>query len=421
MKKGIYTFSRFAFVFILFAILFSYAMFQGGFVSWFLFFSFLPIIIYSIVMLFYPLNLVQVHRTVSSKHLRAGQTVKVNVTIRRKMPFPLLFVVIEDQLPSTMDYEDSREKKFAYLSNPSLLKKQSIHKTILFPMFKREIVYEYELPAVPRGRHHLQEVKVVTGDLLGLVRKEYDFHILTELLVLPQERPLRLKNEISYFEEGEQTSYVAAVNKTNVVSGVRDYAPGDKVSWIDWKGTAKKQKLLTREFEQEKHKDLTIILNRIKETEKDWLAFEAGIELALSLVKASVKDHGRVGFVALGKKREAISIDQGNVAFDQLTKLLSDIQMEEQGIFSEMLLKESLSLSKDRNLVIITHDLNRNILKTLHQINYEDIKMSVIFIRSRSDLTVEMKKVIDRLKLNGINLTWLHEDQLTDKRIEVRT
>src|SRR5690554_4654763 len=104
MKKGIYTFSRFAFVFILFAILFSYAMFQGGFVSWFLFFSFLPIIIYSIVMLFYPLNLVQVHRTVSSKLLRAGQTVKVNVTIRRKMPFPLLFVVIEDQLPSTMDY-----------------------------------------------------------------------------------------------------------------------------------------------------------------------------------------------------------------------------------------------------------------------------------------------------------------------------
>lgn len=51
---------RFAFklvsIFLLAIILFCYSMFQGGFVSWFLFYAYVPILLYVLLVLAYPLT-----------------------------------------------------------------------------------------------------------------------------------------------------------------------------------------------------------------------------------------------------------------------------------------------------------------------------------------------------------------------------
>ncbi len=39
-------------------------MFQGGFVSWFIFYSFIPFALYSILLSFYPLSEMKVSRTI---------------------------------------------------------------------------------------------------------------------------------------------------------------------------------------------------------------------------------------------------------------------------------------------------------------------------------------------------------------------
>ncbi|MFP3339475.1 DUF58 domain-containing protein, partial [Micrococcus sp. SIMBA_131] len=43
---------------------------------------------------------------------------------------------------------------------------------------------------------------------------------------------------------------------------VRDYVPGDKLSWIDWKATARGSKLLTKQFEQQISQDYMVFLDR---------------------------------------------------------------------------------------------------------------------------------------------------------------
>jgi len=79
------------FLFLLLVLTYSFAMFQGGFVSWFLFFSFLPFAIYSIALLIYPLNDFQIKRVFSPLQLTAGDQVTVKISLNRKFPFPLLF------------------------------------------------------------------------------------------------------------------------------------------------------------------------------------------------------------------------------------------------------------------------------------------------------------------------------------------
>ena len=51
---------------------FVYAMFQGGFVSWFLFISFLPFALYAFLILVYPLKDFEVSRTINQEKYRAG-------------------------------------------------------------------------------------------------------------------------------------------------------------------------------------------------------------------------------------------------------------------------------------------------------------------------------------------------------------
>ena len=51
-------------LFLLIAMVFSYAMFQGGFVSWFLFYSFLPFALYGLFVAAYPIRDWQVKRKI---------------------------------------------------------------------------------------------------------------------------------------------------------------------------------------------------------------------------------------------------------------------------------------------------------------------------------------------------------------------
>ncbi|PAD62894.1 DUF58 domain-containing protein, partial [Bacillus siamensis] len=65
---------------VLTAAVFSYAMFQGGFVSWFLFYAFLPFIVYAGLVAVYPLRAFQAAREISSARLTSGD--RLSVTIR---------------------------------------------------------------------------------------------------------------------------------------------------------------------------------------------------------------------------------------------------------------------------------------------------------------------------------------------------
>src|SRR3954451_6500161 len=101
MKKIVKTLKKvWKFLLLLFLILltFSYAMFEGGFVSWFLFYSFLPFAIYCMSLSFYSLNELEITRILPKSDFNAGETLKVTVKVKRANAFPLFFLLIEDHV-----------------------------------------------------------------------------------------------------------------------------------------------------------------------------------------------------------------------------------------------------------------------------------------------------------------------------------
>ena len=95
----------------LLALTFSYAMFQGGFVSWFLFYSFLPFGVYALVILLYPLNDFHVERIAGDRALRAGDSLEMRILLKRQYPVPILYISVEELLPRNLDISSGSMKK----------------------------------------------------------------------------------------------------------------------------------------------------------------------------------------------------------------------------------------------------------------------------------------------------------------------
>src|SRR5699024_3911518 len=127
-------------------------------------------------------------------YVEAGSEVKITVKIHRKIAFPLYYCVFEEVLPKSLNKEDQRLEKYKYMSQPLSMRVQRNTKQIIFPGFSRTIHVNYHIARMPRGEHELNNIRIRTGDVFGLIKKEHIFNIADGVLVHPSRRMI-LMNE----------------------------------------------------------------------------------------------------------------------------------------------------------------------------------------------------------------------------------
>lgn len=81
-------------------VIFSYAMFQGGFVSWFVFFTVSPFLVYALLFLVVREDILLVERKIEPNHIERGQSAKVFITIERRTRFPFAYIMMEELVDS---------------------------------------------------------------------------------------------------------------------------------------------------------------------------------------------------------------------------------------------------------------------------------------------------------------------------------
>src|SRR5690606_35378418 len=75
-------------------ITYCYAMFQGGFVSWSVFFTILPFLVSSILLAIIPIRFKGISRTLSKERIGRGSNVQVSVTFRNTSWFRCVFMMV---------------------------------------------------------------------------------------------------------------------------------------------------------------------------------------------------------------------------------------------------------------------------------------------------------------------------------------
>ncbi|GAB3043310.1 DUF58 domain-containing protein [Virgibacillus ainsalahensis] len=419
MKENLRLVGNFGFIVVLFLVLLSFAMFQGGFTSWFLFFAFLPIFFYHFGLLLYPIKKWKVTRHLSSHLIHAGDSVSVTVKIKRLVPFPLYYCICEEIFPDTLETVDNRKDKYQYMDDSGRLNIERKIKKVVFPSFRRTIELPYTLEQVPRGEHHLKGVRVRTGDIFGFVKKEFTFRIPDQLIVYPNERPVQMVEKVSSFDQGATASSVINLTNTNVASGIREYIPGDKFSWIDWKQTARKNEVMTKEFEQEKSTDILLVLDSCHYKDMNLLAFEAAIEVTVSLLETFRKQATHAGLLSVGEDVVHFPKHHDSTKKEWIRQYLTRIQPSGDRPFAVKLGEEIFKMGNGNIVIIVTTHLDETFRQTIQKLKTRTKKVRILLIQSSKLLFQHEHAIIQQLQFEGVGIIVLTEQQLMNNPIEV--
>lgn len=406
------------FVVFLILLLFSFAMFQGGFVSWFLFFAFLPIFLYHIGLLFYPIKNWRVTRKISRRIVRAGDRIAVTVKINRSVPYPLYFCICEEVFPTTLQRMDNHSEKYRYMDQPGKLQVNRRIKKMVFPGFRRTIELPYYIEQVPRGEHQLQFIRIRIGDVFGFVKKEHVFKVPEKIVAYPNKRPVLLSESINSFEQGSVSSHALNLKNTNVATGIREYVPGDKFSWIDWKQTAKKNTVITKEFEQEKSTDTMVVLDASLYHGINDLAFEAAIELTTSLLE-TIRKQSEVGLLSIGGETVYFPLHNDPGKRDLIQQHLTKVLPSGDHPFSVKLKEEMMKIKSGVNLILVTTHMDDSFQEVIRQAKQRTKRVVVLFVQSSKLISREEHHIIQQLRFEGVVINVLTEKQLVQKMIEV--
>ncbi|CAM5197555.1 hypothetical protein LSPH26S_02183 [Lysinibacillus sphaericus] len=116
MKKWRALFEKskhFLLVSFLILITFCYAMFQGGFVSWFVFFTVSPFLLYAFIFQLVREEIYSVERKIDPSHVESGQSVQVTISVERKTRFPFAYMLMEELVGSEMLVQSKVQEKDA--------------------------------------------------------------------------------------------------------------------------------------------------------------------------------------------------------------------------------------------------------------------------------------------------------------------
>ncbi|MGE6631588.1 DUF58 domain-containing protein [Bacillus sp. NPDC077027] len=368
---------------------FGYAMFQGGFVSWFLFYAFLPFVVYALLLACIPLRLT-VERNLSQERFSAGNSLSSDIIIKRDIPFPLFYVVVEDEAPETFHLKERVEMK-----------------QLIFPWFRKTWRFAYELKDVARGEHHLTAVRVKTGDFFGFIEKEVVIPLERKILVYPRIMDISLQTKKSVNENGTRAIHSFLNEPTNVSAGVREYQQGDRFAWVDWKTTARRGQLMTKEFEQNQTQDLIVFLDH-----HNPVTFELVISLTASVLQAAMKRGIPVGLIPLGDHSHAFKVGEGESHLHEILYYLARMSLKQAAHPSVELMAKSEYMHTSK--YVVTGHLHEGLVSSLQKTGNRK-NISVLVAKPNVDhLTTKEKQLVDRLKSLGIWVTVIFEDRLHD-------
>jgi uncharacterized protein (DUF58 family) len=390
---------RFILLFLLILLTFSYAMFQGGFVSWFLFYSFLPFAIYCVALSLYSLNELEVTRTLTKTDYNAGEPLKVIVTINRSKGFPLFYLIIEDELTQALEFAER-------LSSP---------KAILFPGFKKQLSYEYSINKLPRGEHFFHAFNLKIGDPLGLFEKEKSHPAEGRIVVYPAFTQLLYRPFENQYDQGLTASRERVQRDTTMAVGVRDYQPGDRFSWINWKASAKRNEIMTKEFEQRQSHDVFVVMDCVPDKR-----FETVVSFTASLIRAVLKKGAQTGLLTISNDRASFPIRGGEQHLQQLFYHLAKIEAKSFSPLEKVLETDSLFIQQSVSFMLVTAQLNKKLIEKASFLGKRKGSITLFLIKGKKEApSDEERSLIATAGARGVRVMMVHDGDFASAFSEV--
>ena len=270
-------------------------------------------------------------------------------------------------------------------------------------MPRRRHRWEAHTVCTRRGEYTLGPMTIVSGDPFGLFQFPRRIAAMSSIIVYPPTVPIhRFATPIGTLSGGESVRRRAHFVTTNA-SGVRDYQPGDSFNRIHWRSTARRERMMVKEFELDPLADVWIFLDLSRESlverpqarENNGPIFapppnlppsteEYAVTVAASLAQYFVRKGRALGFTTYSPHREIVQPDRGPRQLTRILEILAVARSETDLSLRQMLALEASFLGRGTSAVIVTASQDPNWAAEAHTLARRGIRVICVLIDPRS-------------------------------------
>jgi uncharacterized protein (DUF58 family) len=237
-----------------------------------------------------------------------------------------------------------------------------------------------ETPCLVRGEFRLGPMTILSGDPFGLFLSPRKIAATSRVIVYPATVPVnRFELPLGILSGGEAQRQRTHFITTNA-AGVRDYVPGDSINRVHWRSTARRDRLIVKEFELDPLVDIWLFVDfssaslvedpsvqrvgpmgTIVPTSQQIppSTEEYSVVIAASLARHFITLERALGFVAYTPHREVHQPERGSRQLTRILQTLAVARSRSNYSLAQMLTLETPYLTRGTTLIVITASLDR--------------------------------------------------------------
>ncbi|MCP4641836.1 MAG: DUF58 domain-containing protein [bacterium] len=181
-------------------------------------------------------------RTVTKTTVQQGEETEVEVTVTNRRGWPIPWIFVEDMVPPGFTVAGDR-----------------VQLAVLMP--GRSVNLKYRLLCSQRGYHRVGPLMMESGDLFGLQKRFRTGERQEYISVLPAVAYIDTFNVAARRPQGPVRISNRVYEDPTRIAGLREYVPGDPMSRIHWKASARTGELFTKQVEASSVLGATLVLD----------------------------------------------------------------------------------------------------------------------------------------------------------------
>jgi len=261
-----------------------------------------------------------------------------------------------------------------------------------------------------RGQFPLGPTVFESGDLFGLFGSRMEVPAQNYLLVTPFLVDLQSFPAPSGTLPGGRALHLRSLEVTPYAAGVREYIPGDSLNRIHWPTTARRDKLMVKEFEQDPQADVWLFVDgqalvqaALPESEATpqgdrlWLwrhrpdevtmppaTFEYAVSSAASIGHYFIQKGRAVGLTSIGQIHVVLPAERGERQLGKILDTLAFIQGEGDLPLLGVVTAQAGSLPQGSTVVLITSSTDQGVLLAAEDLEQRNMHPVVVLIDAAS-------------------------------------
>lgn len=258
-----------------------------------------------------------------------------------------------------------------------------------------------------RGVFRLGPTELISGDPFGFFTNRKTFKAESELLVLPLVIPIEEFARPAGFLPGGNFIERKSLDITAHASSVREYFHGDALKIIHWPTTARKGKLMVKEFDQDPQSEFWIFLDAQQSTHAslpylapkyrdNWIfssrpelqlppsSIEYGISLAASLAHYFIEKRKAVGLVTEGPLYTVLQAERSERQEGKMLETLAFVMGNGKLPISSIVRIQASQMPLGSCAIIITSTVSDDIFLAIDILQRRKILPIVLLIVSHS-------------------------------------